>query len=221
MKKNYIPVLSCSGSKNKEWFNYKDKQPVIFVASPDEATKNPPSSAPNGTLYCEPDGKIINTEKTWRELVKEQNHPDLVPAYELYKNDIYYKLFNEYDRYFYIISAGWGIIRASFKLPFYNITYSNQAKVPKYSRRTYNMKWNDFNHLLEDSNDFDDNSVIILFSGKDYIEPFCKMTRSIKKRKIIKYIAENIIEKEGYEYEEYYKNGTNWQYEAAKDFLKS
>jgi len=38
---------------------------------------------------------------------------------------------------------------------------------------------NDFNHLKEDADNFDDNSVIILFYGKDYIEPFYNMIKSM------------------------------------------
>lgn len=219
MINNYIPVLSCSGEKIKDWFSYSDEQHIMFVASPEAVLNAPPPKFPLGIKYCRPDDKIFDTEDTWLDLVKKQNHPDLIPAYQLYKRDIYHKFYMKYRNNFYIISAGWGIIRASYKIPAYNITYSNSKSVPKYSRRINSDKWNDFNHLKEDSANFDENSIIILFSGSNYIESFCNMTKFIKNRKIIYYTAQSISKKDGFEYSKYKKNFTNWHYEAAKEYL--
>jgi hypothetical protein len=53
------------------------------------------------------------------------NQLGLYPAFELYKNDIYRKLVDCFgiDKTF-ILSAGWGLIRASFLTPWYDITFT-------------------------------------------------------------------------------------------------
>jgi hypothetical protein len=212
---NYIPVLCCSGSKTEDSFIYKG-QSIKFVASP--------SIAPHdGAKCCKPDDKIDGDTKTWRDLVLEQNHPDLVPAYELYSNDVYRKLYAKYGNHFYILSAGWGIIRADFKLPAYDITYSKAANVDPWARRKWkdNYGWFDFNHLKEDAKNktFDSNSVISLFAGSDYVPPFCDMTQSIPNKKEILYKSQNIMQRQGFEYI-YYNTPlkTNWHYKAAGEF---
>jgi hypothetical protein len=112
MNKNYIPVLCCSSKKTKDGFYYNG-QSIKFVASPRMAVKN-------GVVFYKPDDKIPGENKTWRDLVVNgQNDPKLnfVPAYRLYSRDIYRDLYHEFGNRFYILSAGWGIIRADFKIP--------------------------------------------------------------------------------------------------------
>jgi hypothetical protein len=168
------------------------------------------------------------TTKTWRDLVKEQNHPDLVPAYSLYHRDIYRDLHNEFGSHFYILSAGWGIIKADFKIPVYNITYSRDPGFPEHAKRIDNYGWEDFNHLQDDVVKFDPDSEIILFAGSSYVPPFRDMTRSIvsflhrKRIKItIKYKRQTVPQPgDGFKYD-YYSTNLNriWYYKAAEKFL--
>jgi hypothetical protein len=212
MNKHYIPVLCCSSDKTKDRFCYNGKF-YKFVAYPQEV-------AQGGVIFYKPDDRIPGENKTWRDLVLEQNEPDLVPAYELYSRDIYRDLYHEFGNYFYILSAGWGIIRADFKIPAYDITYSTDKKIPGFVKRINNQNWNDINHLQEDAKKFDSNSEIILFAGSDYAPRFCDMTQYIKCTKKILYKSLKLIRQQGFIYE-YYKTkiNTNWFYKAAQDFL--
>jgi hypothetical protein len=215
MSKNYIPVLCCSSKKTKDRFYYNG-QPIKFVASLSKAPRDV-------AKYCRPDDKIIPGEtRTWRDLVLEQKHPDLVQAYCLYKHKVYRDLYREFGNRFYILSGGWGIIRANFKLPDYNITYSTAPNMPEYARRRDNIGWNDINHLKEDAENktFDSDSIIVLFAGADYAPPFCDMTQSIPNRKKILYKSQNIMRRQGFEYIYYDTNRiTTWFYEAAGEFI--
>jgi hypothetical protein len=218
MGKNYIPVLCCSSKKNKGFFLYK-KQSIKFVASPIKAPGD-------GCIYYRPDDIIPGENKTWRDLVLEQKEPDLVPAYLLYcPPDVYHGLYRKFRNRFYILSAGWGIIRADFKIPAYDITYSTAQKVPNHARRTNNYGWKDINHLKEDAADFKEDPTVILFAGSDYVHPFCKMTESIQNRKkIILFNSKKFKEgKEGdFEYKQYRTNTkTNWHIEAAKRLMET
>jgi hypothetical protein len=208
---DYIPVLCCSKSKSRKNFSYKKYPTVNFVASPNKAPDD-------GTLYCTPDDNIPGTDKTWRDLINEQNHKDLVPAFELYKKEVYPMLHEKYGEYFYIFSAGWGIVRSTYKLPFYDITYSKQNN--PLVERTENMQWNDFNHLKDDANEgkFSSDAEIVLFADTDYFAPFYKLTSDIKNKKIIIH-AEEVDEETGYDYKSYCGDDPKyWFYRAAKKF---
>jgi hypothetical protein len=233
MKGNYIPVLVCSSEKIKDWFIYRDET-IKFFASPDMAPKD------FRFTYHGLDDKIRNENRTWRELtVNGQNDPslNLIKAYHLYKpkafSSIYENLYKKFNHSFYILSAGWGIIRADFRIPAYNITFSTAPSVPKYAQRSVDDVWPDINHLKEDVDNekYAPDSKIILFAGKDYLPYFRRMTKSIPKKKlIVLYYEKNPAEKEGFFYNckydgfryLYYKtteNPRNWHYKAAHNFL--
>jgi hypothetical protein len=163
MSKYYIPVLCCSGKKTKDTFCYNG-QTIKFVASPQIVPQK-------GIVFYKPDDKMPGGNTTWRDLVLEQKHPDLIPAYRLYMRDIYRDLYHKFGNNFYILSAGWGIIRADFKIPAYDITYSTAPNVPAYVRRIDNNGWKDINHLKEDAGSFNKDTEIILFAGSDYAPP--------------------------------------------------
>jgi hypothetical protein len=215
MNENYIPVLVCSGPKTKDGFCYKG-QAVKFAASPQTAPRDE-------FAYYKPDDSIPGQNKTWRNLVVNgQNDPelDLVPAYLLYSPDIYRDFYKKFGSRFYILSAGWGVIRADFKIPAYDITYSTGPNVPKHAKRNDNYGWKDINHLKEDSVKFDSDSEVILFASSTYVSPFCDMAQSIPYKKKILYRSQKITQRQGFVYEYYQTNRrTNWYYEAAGKFL--
>jgi hypothetical protein len=188
----------------------------------------------DGVVFHKPDDRIPGETRTWRDLVLEQKECDLVSAYRLYSPpispDIYKDFYGKFKNRFYIFSAGWGIIRANFKLPDYNITYSTAPNMPEYARRRDNIGWNDINHLKEDSVKFNRDSVIILFVGSDSVPPFCGMTKSIPYEKKILYNGEKgrkvteTMRGQGFvqrfDYEEYQTDQkTNWHYKAAREFI--
>jgi hypothetical protein len=224
MNKNYIAVLCCSSKKSKERFCYND-QYIKFVASPQMASKTMPK---NGVEYYKPDDKIPGENKTWRDLVLEQKHSDLVTAYCLYCRDIYKDFYRNFGDRFYILSAGWGIIRANFKIPTYDITYSTTPKVPEYAKRGDNHGWKDINHLQEDSMKWGCDSEVILFAGSAYVSHFREMAQSlpnsIQKRILVytnnKSEDRNVKRYQNLVYQYYYSpKSTNWHLEAAETFL--
>ena len=213
MKNDFIPVLCCSASKTKEFFCDNGKR-IKFVASPKDA---PPE---NGIEYCKPSDQIpgANKNKTWNDLVLEQKHSDFIEAYKLYSDDVYRGLFREYGNNFYILSAGWGIIRACFKIPAYDITYSKAGNMPKWVKRNDNAGWLDINHLKEDAAK-SPSTPIILFAGVDYVPHFQRMACGIKNRKIIMYRSKKVEQLPGFEYVYYETRKKIWPPQAAKEFL--
>jgi hypothetical protein len=212
---DYIPVLCCSKSKKSDIFSYNNKR-INFVALPEVAPKNG-----DDVLYCTPDDNIPDLAKKWRDLIDEQTHEDLMCAFKLYNNEVYRSLYKKFGEHFYILSAGWGIIRSTYKLPAYNITYSKHGD--NLTRRTNDMQWNDFNHLQDDADKgkIPSDAKIVLFAGPDYLNQFYTLTSKIKNTKIIFYKSEGIDRRNGYIYEHYDDNiRTNWFYKAAHDFKR-
>jgi hypothetical protein len=58
-----------------------------------------------------------------------RNPLGLYPAYRLYENRVYGRLVEAFGvENIYILSAGWGLIRADFLTPYYDITFSHSAE---------------------------------------------------------------------------------------------
>ena len=123
-----IVVIQCAASKRPQAGRMvASGQPVHFVAHPQKA--------PNilDRIYAHQDDRTRDGS-TWRRLVAEYNkNPGnnplgLYPAFDLYKRDIYRRLVDKFDlKNVYILSAGWGLIRADFLTPSYDITFSGSA----------------------------------------------------------------------------------------------
>ncbi len=180
-----IIVISCSNKKNGSNLVISGKQ-VSFCAKPKLAPKD-------GIIYVHPDDRIRTRlqKATWREWINSiQEKKDildsynLLEAYRLYDNAVYKKLYKKYQDKLYIFSDAWGIIKASYRLPKYNVTFSSGKE--KHRMRNSNPPYfNDFNHLLNIKSDDD----IKLVAGSDYIIPFCEMTKSLKNKKSLFIIA--------------------------------
>jgi len=106
-----IVVMQCAGSKRDGagHLTTKDGRPVSFVAHPELA---PPAA---GRLYARPDDQS-DRGASWREqlvaynMTPHDNALGLLPAFELYKNDIYRALVSRFGiEDSYILSAGWGL----------------------------------------------------------------------------------------------------------------
>ena len=130
-----IVVIQCAGSKRKNagFLKTKDGRPVSFVAHPEFA---PPAV---GCVYARPDD-TSHAGGTWREQIvaynaSPGNNPfGLLPAFELYENDIYRAMVKQCGvEKTYILSAGWGLIDAAFLTSAYDITFSVHAD--KFVRR--------------------------------------------------------------------------------------
>jgi hypothetical protein len=126
---------------------------------------------------------------TWRRLLLEYNqNPEgnplgLYPACRLYNNGIYWRLVERLGiEKVFILSAGWGLIRADFLTPSYDITFSKNPSVPAYKRRAKSDRYEDFRMLPEGQVD-----DLVFFGGKDYIPSFCALTSAFKGRRTVFY----------------------------------
>ncbi|MHB0665642.1 hypothetical protein ACX4MV_12140, partial [Roseomonas mucosa] len=88
--------------------------------------------------------------------------PGLWIAGKLYRPKAYALLLEKLgiERLF-ILSAGWGLVRADFLLPDYDITFSTSAE--PWKRRRASDKFSDFNALERTQED------IVFLGGKDYL----------------------------------------------------
>jgi len=207
-------VIQCAGRKFQDagrLTTSKGKK-ILFAAHPEKCT--------NGEKCLRPDNQRENTGQTWRVYLQEYNrsgkNPDLLfKAGCLYQPEIYQKLVQQYgENDVYILSAGWGLVRSDFLLPYYDITFSGRAEA--YCQRKVRDHFEDFNQLAEAG--VRDNEAIYFFGGQSYLPLYLKLTRNIKARKVIYHSRGEGFEIQGYECIAY-RGFTNWHYICAQDFI--
>src|SRR3954468_15411313 len=124
-----IAVIQCAATKRSDAGRLVTAagKPVVFVADPAMA---PPDTS---VVYARP-GDKSDGEKSWRQVLLDynRNEPDnplrLMPAWRLYSHAVYERLVTHCGvNNVYILSAGWGLISASFLTPEYDITFSSSA----------------------------------------------------------------------------------------------
>jgi hypothetical protein len=212
-----IVVIQCAGSKQPHAGCLKTRggKLVLFVGDPAEA---PPE---RGTVYARPDD-ISDTGRSWREnLLKYSANPGsnplgLLPAHELYQNPAYSTLVEHcgLDKTF-ILSAGWGLIPASFFTPNYDITFSASAEA--YQRRKRADFYGDFCMLSEIANE-----DVYFFGGKDYVPLFCKLTSGYRGKRIVFYNSAVQPFAPGCALRRFETTTrTNWHYECANAFVSA
>jgi hypothetical protein len=209
-------VIQCAAGKEPSagYMQTKGGKPVMFVGQL-------PGPQPD-TIYATPDTLLEDRQVSWRTLLEEynkspENNPwNLYPAYKLYENEIYRKLANRFGvEHLYILSAGWGLIRADFLTPQYDITFSSKATKDK--RRKKADHYQDFRMLPDDAD-----GPIYFFGGKKYIPLFCSLTEKCRSRRIVFYNSAIPPDAPGCDLKRCVtKSRTNWHYECAKAFLNS
>ncbi len=210
-----IVVIQCAAGKQNHAGHLRtlDGRNAMFVAKPDTA---PPTA---GLIYARPDDPA-DTGKSWRAILQEYNvdpgdNPlGLLPAWRLYRNRAYGILADHCGlERLYILSAGWGLIRADFLTPKYDITFSKARNVERFKRRSHQEKYEDFAFPpgLEEP--------VVFFGGRDYIPLFCRLTAGAKGPRTVFY-AGNRAEAPGCTLQRYGDPYTNWHYQCAKDFVE-
>jgi hypothetical protein len=126
-----IAVIQCAGRKRLGAGHMLSaaRKPVIFVGNPAAA----PADASH--VYACPDDPS-DAGPSWRhQLVRyneehaNDNPLGLYTARWLYNNKAYERLVGHLgERKVYILSAGWGLIRADFLTPYYDITFAAKKK---------------------------------------------------------------------------------------------
>jgi len=212
-------IISCCNGKNGELFIHNGSS-INFVSHVKDYV-------PQKNEQCfHPDYLIPYENRTWRKLIEEQgDNNNLLPAYKLYRHPIYEALYEKYGEDLLIFSAGWGIVRADYKLPKYNITFSHSKNTPIYARRRFNDSqnpFNDFNQLKG----IKPNEELIFIAGSDYVTHFCKLTEGLVNKKIIIYNSDAVLKNNPYlnnnnfTFIRYQTNRrTNWHYEFANKFI--
>jgi hypothetical protein len=211
-----IVVIQCAGSKRKNagFLKTKDGRPVSFVAHPEFA---PPAV---GCVYARPDD-ASDAGGTWREQLvaynaSPGNNPlGLLPAFELYENDIYRALAKQCGvGNSYIFSAGWGLIDAAFLTPAYDITFSTQAD--KFVRRLKRDTFCDLSLIPANTSE-----QVVFFGSKEYVPLFAALTVEVKGERIVFYNSVTPPLAPGCKLVRFEtRTRTNWQYECAAAFLR-
>lgn len=211
-----IVVIQCAASKkpNAGYLRSEDGRPVLFIAQPSIAplTKR--------IIYARPDD-VADTGRTWREELlsvnraPRNNASGLLPAVELYENAIYGELAQKVgpERLF-ILSAGWGLIPATFLIPVYDITFS--AAAHDYKRRRPKDRYDDFRLLPPDAE-----GPILFVGGRDYVPHFASLTSNSRAERIVFYSAAEPPRAPRCRLVRYpTATRTNWHYECARDFVQ-
>ncbi|QKE41994.1 MAG: hypothetical protein HO274_12305 [Ferrovum myxofaciens] len=215
-------VIQCAARKRSDagHMRRRDGKPVKLVANPALA----PSAS--DTIYAHPDDQAENG-RTWRDLLLDYNQsPENNPlglrrAFDLYENPIYERLVAKFgiDNVF-ILSAGWGLIPASFLTPDYNITFNTRAD--KVHHRHKKDHYEDL-HLLPPDSD----ARVIFLGGKDYVPLFLKLTSEAHGHRIVFYYkspkksSDNPPDAPGCKTQHYITmKSTNWQYECAHALIE-
>jgi hypothetical protein len=211
-----IVVIQCAGSKRKNagFLKTQDGRPVTFVAHPEFA---PPAAS---CVYARPDD-ASDAGGTWRDRLLAYNaNPGtnplgLLPAFELYENDIYRALVKKFGvENTYILSAGWGLIDAPFLTPGYDITFS--AKADNFVRRRKRDVFNDLCLLPANTT-----QQVMCFGSKEYVPLFATLTSDVTSERTVFYNSVTPPSAPGCKLVRFKtRTRTNWQYECAAAFLR-
>lgn len=210
-----IVVILCAARKARHAGHMRspDGRKVLFVARPDTAP------ARSGIQYARPDD-LAGDHKSWRTLLLEYNgnsgdNPlELLPAWQLYENPIYGRLKRHVGvENLYILSAGWGLIRADFLTPNYDITFSAQAE--SYKQRPKGAAYRDIS-MLPDGNE----EPIMFFGSRPYVDLFCALTKHTRGRRVLWYNSYYRLMADGCDVRRFHPTeNNNWHYECAQAFI--
>jgi hypothetical protein len=170
-------VIQCAGRKQPHAGSLRTRtaQRVKFVARPEQA----PSSTE--WFYAHPDGVSDVPGQTWRQQLVSYNanlrdNPlSLLEAYQLYRNSIYQELVASFGlTNVFILSAAWGLVRADYLLPYYDLTFAHTKPGDGYKRR---MQWDKYDDFSQLSNE--EHGPIVYFGGNNYLPLLKKVTGHI------------------------------------------
>lgn len=213
-----IIVIQCAARKRPDagFMRTADGRCLTFVANPKAAPHT------QGIVHALPDDPS-DTGETWRARLIEYNRsPDnnplgLLRAGELYANPAYARLVRKFGAdHVYVLSAGWGLISASFLTPNYDITFSMVKPQERYKRRASRDVYHDF-MMLPTSSDM----PIVFLGGKDYVPLFCALTDKVKGQRTVLFNSSTPPEAPRCRSVRFVTTTrTNWHYECANAIMK-
>jgi hypothetical protein len=210
-------VIQCASSKARDagYFRALDGRAVVFVADPAAAP------ARDDCLYARPDDVADDGAGTWRDQVSSYNaerrmiNPfGLRPAYQLYTPATYQDLVTALgiDRV-YVLSAGWGLIRADFLTPNYDITFSHAGA--RHARRRLTDRYLDFQQMPAATP-----GPVVFLGGQSALASFAALTGGLAAERVIMHASEWIETPPGCRSVRYKTTAkTNWHYLCARDIL--
>jgi hypothetical protein len=209
-----IVVIQCAAGKRADAGSLRtdDGRNVLFVADPTTAP------AVSGQLHARPDD-LAYDGRTWREHLVAYNESGENPlglstAFELYEHPAYRRLVKAFgvDSVF-ILSAGWGLIRAGFLTPLYDITFSSAVKkAAPWKHRHRTDRYRDLRQLPGTCTD-----EIVFLGGKDYVPLFCELTNDVAGERSVFYNSDTPPRAPGCKLERFHtRTRTNWHYECAR-----
>ncbi len=234
MKEKIVIITQCAGRKNNRcgFFRIEEQKKVEFVANPELV---PIEKKKKDLIFAHPDD-IYKNGLTYREILtqynyslKDKNPYNLCEALCLYAHPIYKQLKNlsvNKNIPVYILSAGWGLVRGSFLLPHYDITFkAKDATKEKYKIRKYcNKNLNDFNHLKEDWTLLEKHKIYV-FVSINYLSLFYDLMKEVdvtKGQVTIFHLSSNIEKIEKFDYKHIHcSQRTNWHYTTLKCFIEN
>jgi hypothetical protein len=212
-----IVVIQCAASKRADAGSLRtaDWRNVLFVADPGKA---PPV---NSRVHARPDDPA-GDGRTWREQLVAYNEAgrnplNLSTAYELYENPAYRQLVKALGVHnVFILSAGWGLIRADFLTPLYDITFSSAVKkAAPWKHRGRTDSYRDLRQLPETSTD-----DVVFLGGKDYVPLFCELSSNVAGERIVFCNSDTPPRAPGCRLERFHtRTRTNWHYECARSLI--
>jgi hypothetical protein len=209
-------IIQCAGDKDGAYLRSSTGDKVGFVAQPRLAPLRP------GWKFVRPDD-MASSGDTWRAILSDYNacfvrtadNPDnFNPAWQLYTNPAYRGLAQKFGPdNLYILSAGWGLVRARYLLPNYDITFSNRAD-PINIRRKGDL----FDDARQVPDDVD--GPVLFLGGRSYLPFFCNLTRDVRTHRIVYYNSNKQPDAPGCRLIRYETSTrTNWHYECARDLI--
>jgi hypothetical protein len=202
-------VIQCAATKVSSagyWRDDNNKR-VNFIAQPSMAPEN------CGELFVRPDD-IADEDKSYRDLLIAYNENGdnsfgLYKAWRLYSNPTYRKLVLAFgEENIFILSAGWGLVRSTFLLPQYDITFSHAGG--KLKKRSAHDSYCDFAHIQENETD-----EVHFVGGKGYVPLFLDLTKSVANR-ILHYNSQTQPKAPGCQLKLFETTRrTNWHYDCA------
>jgi hypothetical protein len=113
-----------------------------------------------------------------------------------------------------ILSAAWGLVRADYLLPYYDITFAHTKPGEGYKRRMQWDKYDDFSHLSNE-----EHGPIVYFGGNNYLSLLRKVTGHIHCDKVIFFASANRPSDPQWRTVRFDRNFCNWHYACARDFI--
>lgn len=209
-----VVIIQCASSKVEGAGSFKTGMGQIkFVAHPE--------AAPHITAieYKHPDDPSDSPGWSWRQRLRRYNKKQidnplrLKPAYCLYGHPVYRELVNKLGvTNVFILSAGWGLVKADYLLPDYDITLKHLNGIDAYKYRRSDDRYQDFNHLPAST------ESIVYFGGQDYLPLLDKLTRRLACEKIVFFATSQPPAHREWKTIRF-DRFTNWHYSAAREYL--